>query len=294
MAEHTIGNTGALRGVIPQVPSADDMSRAHFTNPESLCAYVESIKNRHAGQAWDNASRFRGTRDIGHAIELCRQGWPEGAAQAARLRDKINAANPVRRKLNAWDIGGAYPSVPRALAGNPVHMRSMRNVQRNRTITLIHHMGAPAGIEPSAMCNKAAVMAAIVDAVESADFQVELIGVSLVNAGRFYHETAFTVKDAGAPMDIGRMAFALGHVSMLRRLIFACRSGEAFNHPIHGNMGATSEYSEAPNGAYILPSIRHCEGHFGTEELAATSGLRFFIDALAKQGCPAFPQQEAA
>ena len=250
-------------------------------------------------QAWTLSKRITGVDNMIEAFDMCRDGWPEGAARVARMRDRINTAHPIGPRLVHWDIAGAYPSVARALAGNPMNMRRLDSsrTRRKPVITIVHHMGGIASVAADTFTNKAAVMAAIIDAIEGADFQVELIAVSLTRGiadEKFAHETAFTVKEAGQPVDIGRLAFGVGHVAAFRRLVFATRSLNHANAPLTNSLGRTLDYAQRPEGVYVLPSLNTCESHFRSETEAETQGLAFFISQLAAQGCPAFPQLEAA
>jgi len=299
------GNDSGLRSLLPVITGKGKIqatvSHAHFTSPESLCQHVEAIKESDCWtrDAWDKDFKFNGTYDMEHAIRLCRTGWPEGADKASKLRDKINAANPTGPRLARWDVAGAYPSVARALSGNPMNMRRIDTaaLRRKPVLTIVHHMGGNTSILAATFQHKAAVVAAIIDAIESANFQVELIATSLSNQAdaHFFHETSFTVKQAGQSADIGKIAFSIGHTSAFRRLVFACRSGDAFNRPLQVTLGATTDYANKPDaGVYVLPSLASCAPMFENEQAAATTGLAFFIRKLQEQDCPAFPRQEAA
>lgn len=302
MSEHrTVGNNPALASTLPALWH-DVISHAHFSSPEALCAFVES---KPESSYWEDTAigddrKFTGTSSLQQALKLCRDGWPEGAARVAKLRDKIIASNPIAPRLSRWDVAGAYPSVARALSGNPMNMRRIDSAvtRRRPVLTIVHHMGGSSFIEADTFCNKAAVMAAIIDAIEGAGYSVELIAVSVSAATKnrepgnaFVHETAITVKEAGQSVDIGKLAFAVGHVAMFRRFAFACRTCDDFNKPLGGTLGHTVDYHEIPEGRFILPSLMKCEKHFETEATAATRGLNFFISELQKQGCPAFPSE---
>lgn len=298
----TIGDAPALAEHLPALPHTKQ-SFALFSSPEAISRYLAGITaaDKWANVAWDSAggdSSWYGTPSMPAAIDLCQNGWKAGTEQVARLRDKINAANPTGPRLIKWDIAGAYPSVPRALAGNPMNMRRMDNakLRRKPVITLLHQMNGLSHVKAEVFNNKAAAMAAIVDAIESAGFSVELIGVTLSDgsSGGFAHILAVTLKSAGQQVDIGSLAFSLGHAGMFRRFVFGVYCADRFNAPLGHGMGHTVEFPSLPNNAYMLPSANNCKAEFDNEQSTIAKGVPFLIKKLSEQGCPAFPQQQAA
>lgn len=293
-----VGNTTYARGdILPALRNPrDTISTAHFTSCEAMMRHVESRSRDDAWctDPWSQDVDFTGTIDMPHAFRLCENGWQEGAEMVSRLRDKIVATAPVGARMTRWDVGGAYPSVPRALAGNPMHMRRIDSsaIKRKPVITIVHHMGGTSNIEAKCFLNKAAVMAALVDVIEATGYQVEILAASVCRekSAKLTHETVFTVKEAGQPVDIGRLAFGLGHVAAFRRLVFSVRSLNEFNKPLTSALGTTTDYGERPDGIYVLPSLNTCSDAFRTESRAASHGLKRFIHELHTQGCPAFPE----
>lgn len=299
----TIGNNPSLADILPALPHGNQ-SHAYFDSPESLVSFVESHDRRNAWEntAWDAPITFAGNRDMPTTFRMVREGWPEGAAKIARMRDKIIVENPQRHEYARWYVAGAYPSVPRAVAGNPQHMRrkSFADTHKRPVITIAHHCGGTISVKPDTFSNKAAVVAAIIDVIEDSGYSVELIACS-ASANHatpisvaFVHETAVVVKRAGDSVDIGRMAFAIGHSGFFRRLVFACRGIDPFNKPLGSSLGVTCDYPEIPTGLYVLPSLNTCEDKFSTEQAAVTTGLNFYLDTLARQGCPCFANRLGA
>lgn len=307
MAKHkTIGDNPALSDVLPALPH-DTQSHAFFSTPEAMANYIEERTAIHTAwdkTAWDEergAGGFCGTPNMLAALKLCRDGWQDGATTVARIREKIMIENPQRAEYARWDVAGAYPSVARAVSGNPLHMRrkDFADTHKRPVLTIVHHCGGLAETQSTSFANKAAVVAAIVDVAEDAGYSVELIAVSAsarsADGPTFVHETAVIVKRAGDPVDVARLAFAVGHPSFFRRMVFALRGSDRFNAPLTCTLGRTCDYQQtAPQGVYMLPSIRGNEDKFNTEQAALTKGLSFYLDILAKQGCPPFQNRLAA
>lgn len=306
MAQHqTIerrGNAPSLDSSIPTPRGFKRVWLSYWETPEALASHVATMSPEDSGRwhkgAWTNSESFAGSKDMAHAIDLCRSGWPAGAKRAAKLRDQINAANPMGPRVVKWDVAGAVASVPRALAGNPLAMRRVDSarLRRRPVLTLLSDMSANGGVSASAITNRAAVVAAVVDAVEAAGFACEVVTFECSAANGTAQIVATTVKESSAPADIGRLAFALGHASFFRRLAWAAFTSDAFTSELGGGLGVATRIDEqAANaqGAYILPSAERAESSFKTESAAATDGLAYLIAALRKQDCPAFPRVDS-
>lgn len=274
-----------------------------FKSPESMCNWLEDRRS----QYWwfrdardDRDSTFRGTKSFDEALNLCRDGWPEGTERVANLRDRINAQNPIGHRIVRYDVAGSVPNVARMLAGNPMHMRRQDNsrLRRKPIITLVNNIGGYAGVAANTFVNKCAVVAALVDAIEGAGYSCHAIGISQTQThdSQFLSSNVVNIKSPSESVDIGRLAYALGHVAFFRRLGFSVRGADIDNKPLGQALGTTCDFPEgaAPEGVYILPSMQVNESMFTTEDKASTVGLQHFISELTKQGCPAFPNQQAA
>jgi hypothetical protein len=296
MAIKINGNAAELRAIVPARPYARQWLQ-FWDSPETFAAHVSTIDPAACWHdcAWNNDDN-RGTRSMPAAIELARTGWPEGAARAAKLRDRINAANPIGPRMVRWDVAGAVPSVPRALAGNPLSMRRIDSarLRRRPVLTLLSDMTCHWGIAGETLTNRSAVVAAIVDAIESAGFSAHVVGLAGVHRDDLFAQCAVTLKEPEQPADIGRLAFGLGHASMFRRLMFAAYVENTFTKNLGSCLGfpAPLPSIDLPDNTYVLPSVQEAEREFRTEESAATAGLQCLLAALRKQNCPAFPAAE--
>ncbi len=282
---------------LPVIGGVSEHVRGGFTTPEAFVRFVDETPkaNRwhNAGfQDNSNSPDFFGNVTFKEARDLLLNGWHDGATRAAKIRDKINANNPMGPRLVRYDVAGPIVHVGRYLSGNPLHMKRIdaAKMRRRPVLTIVSHFGAMADIEANAMLNRAGVVAAVVDAIEAAGYSCHLIAYTASLGSNISAETAVTLKEAGQPVDIARVAFGLGHPAMLRRLTFAWRCSTAACKPLGGGMGSTKyEGLKLPEGSYMIPSIGLLgEGNFATEERAATQGLDVILRALKSQGCPAF------
>jgi hypothetical protein len=290
---------GDAQDIVHILPSMPNPSQAWygFSSPDALMRHLQSKDDA----AWwcrdiieHGQEYFYGTASIEEAYALCRDGWQEGATRVASIRDKIVTSAPVQKRYARYAVAGAIPNVPRYLAGNPQHMLRLESASARQrpVITLVNHMGGPARIASQTFVNKCAVVAALVDVIEASGFSCHVLGVaqSSYDAKRDTHlcGVAVTVKNAGEHVDIGRMAFALGHVAMFRRLVLGVRASDAINKPLKSNLGATVDFQSRPDGIFMLPSMVANESFFDSEERAMTRGLEHFVSTLREQGCPAF------
>ncbi len=250
-------------------------------------------------------NRVRGNANMETAIKMAREGWKEGAENVENMRRRIEAANPTQKRLKQYSIAGSTPSVPRAVAGNIMNMRVPDEARSRKkpVITLVSNMSASCMVDAEQMTNRAAAVTAIIDKIESSGYSCEVIATATgSNDYRDYgreegESEGFTtaisvlVKRSDQPVDIVRLAFALGHASMFRRLVFADKGTYA------PELGCGLGYSNEPQvpkdedfdikGIYILPSANKNGRFFKDEETSMHEGLNFLMLALQKQGCPA-------
>lgn len=295
-----VGDALYLRDLIPEISGFNRVQLSYWSSPEALAAHVAAINPASCWErvAWKAGFDFTGTDIMYQALDMVRKGWPEGAARVAALRDKIVAIAPVQRRYVRYDIAGAIPNVPRYLAGNPQHMRRIDNaVARQRpVITLLSDISALASVRSNSMENRAAVVAAIVDVIEAAGYATELVAFASASKPGTHVITAASVKASHNTVDLAKIAFALGHPAMLRRLCFATRTGDTFTRELTQSLGRSTELpieGLSERKIYMIPSINSCEAKFADEGTASTAGLAHLISELAKQGCPAFASDQS-
>jgi hypothetical protein len=290
------GNAPELRDILPAVTGYQTQTWSCWQSPESCVDYLESHHDR-----WTDPNRScdmenAGGLSMAQAFETCRRGWPQGAERVARLRERINAARPQTPRLSRWDVAGAYPSVARHLAGNPLNMRRIDSskARRRPVLTLVNHMGGSYLIDQNCFTNKCAVVAAIVDAIEAAGFSCHVIGLGMATKGEHLCGSAYQVKAPGETVDTGRLAFALGHVAFFRRIGFDLLASDTTNRPLTRSFGRSTDFVERVPDVFVLPSMNENGPLFCSEDLAESRGLQYFIGELVRQGCPAFPTESVS
>jgi hypothetical protein len=277
-----------------------------WSSPEAFARYIGELKKEDAwnGSRWGasawatdgEAQQFTGTKNMGEALRLAQGNWKEGAEKVERMRNRIAASRPMSPKATKYGITGAVPSIPRAVAGNILNMKTPEsNISKRRpTITLISNMCVNWTVDQKTVCNRSAAVATIIDQVEAAGYSVEVISTALTTSGCFTAATSVLAKASHQPVDVIRLAFVLGHSSMFRRMVFAdweteptCQSlGMGLGSARDRDAKGTKEWAE--KSIYKVPSAEGYAKYFNTEEAAMTLGLDFLIHQLKEQGCPCF------
>jgi hypothetical protein len=267
---------------------------------ESFARYIEGLDQKKAwhDSGWEgHGEEFHGTKDMKEALHLAQNGWKEGVEKIDKLSNMIYALNPELKRPTAYGVAGSTPNVPRAIAGNPLNMRLVEpaSSRRRPVLTIVTNMSENCGVSKDRITNKAATIAAIVDQIEAKGFACEVIA-GAGSSGGFWAKsdysclTSVMVKEAHHPLDVARLAFGVGHSAMFRRLVFAdwgyeetARQGLGRGLGFAGEVSPSKEFAE--KHIYIIPVGAN---FFKDEKMSATKGIKWLIDRLARQGCPAF------
>lgn len=280
-------------GLVPAIAEsqAKTVSHAYFDSPNDMATYLKSVPTSEwYCDKYIGPQEFTDGIDLQGALKMERDGWKDGAGRANQIAGSIRVSMPAKRRVSTIGMAGAYPHIPRYLAGVPEHMTRPAMVRGRPVLTLVNHMGGKSGVPSQCFINRAAVIAAIVDAIEAAGYSLHLVGVSFSEEGSFAHETAVTIKEPGRHLDLSSVAYALGHVAFFRQLVFGVRFADAFNKPLTSGLGKTQDYltNQVTSGIYVLPSMNETHRSFLTEKGAKTDGLELMIAKLREQECPAF------
>lgn len=174
--------------------------------------------NGPVSQEWDLATGYA------KSVELARMGWPEGAKRAQGALKTLPTRSPAPDTKT--DFYGFRPHVPRYCAGAPDSMirhTTVAKVGAGRVLTLAVGLDANAGTNAKHMANFGVAVAQYVKQLEMNGTRVHLIGccVGYFKASGKRQAHSFTIKRADQPLDLGVVAFAMGHPAMLRRISFA-------------------------------------------------------------------------
>lgn len=285
-------NGDVLVDFLPPVPSGK-VSSAHFSSPSELYAFTQA-KGFKAGawcrDAWnENESAYGATLD--DVERFARDGWPEGAEKIAALRDVLIPDRPTGPRIVRYDVAGALPSVPRAIAGNPMNMRrvTVAPTARQPVLTLVQDMVAPWGADHRCFTASAVASCAIVDLLEGAGFRVEIVA-AFRSGNDMVGEVACRVKEAGDAVNLATLAFALGSPAFFRVFCFRVMHGHKAFEPLGSSLGRCRPFdaSKCPPGVYLLP------GPSVTSTKNPRDAMAMQIKSLRAQGCPGIPAEDEA
>jgi hypothetical protein len=163
---------------------------------------------------------FTGTPDYTTAMGLAAHGWTEGREKMVAGLSVLAAAEQ-RAPVSRLDVAGAYPIAAMAAAGDMQCMVDMGSETRSRAIhRLICNVSASGGTPADHIINRGVAICAMVDAIEAGDDRCEIFAHMAVSVSGDVLDILVELKAADQPLEIDRIAFALAHPSMLRRLMF--------------------------------------------------------------------------
>lgn len=167
---------------------------------------------------------FTGTASFDEAVSLASQGWPDGLRKMQLALDAVTASSTALGPAPAYflDVAGAYPIPAIAAAGDAFCMVNPAPLSdRVRPIIkLASSVATGAQASAAQIFNYGAGLVAIVDALETQGFSVELTSLRVVAWGDDRATIKTQIKGAGEAADLERLAFCLGHASYNRRIHF--------------------------------------------------------------------------
>lgn len=243
----------------------------------------------------EHSKEWSGTDTFKEAMELARNGWPEGLETIYSLTEKIKNFNGVLgsqvKKLSTYyDFGGDYADVDRYLTGIPEAMGNFDEeiVQgAGKIITIVLNLSASCGVSTQTMELRGATTAALIDVLEYCGRSCEVIitaGISASFGGSGGRELEYrcTVKRAGEALDIDRMAYALAHPACFRRLVFSLMEQE--NKDIRQGFNIGGSYgcpltSEEQGDIYI-----DCQSLYKEKIFKPENAVGWVLKQLKNQG----------
>ena len=194
-------------------------------------AYCQQPRQTGAGNASDRAGdiSFFGTPNLSAALALATNGWKEGADKAAKALASRRAATGEktsrRRSVTRYDVSGDDCDVARFCAGDIENMTETRRVMaKGKTVRRVNvALNFSSGVSGQSIMDYAVAVCAAVNRIEAGGQRVELwvkksIGATAGGLPVFAME--IRVKEAGSRMHPAALAFACGHPSFYRRLLF--------------------------------------------------------------------------
>lgn len=198
---------------------------------------------------------FSGTHNYAEADKLARYGWKEGREKMDKALSEAARTISMQAPPTQWlDVGGSFPLVPAAVAGDPMNMINIGDNQRAQrpVIRFLVNLSTSAAVTTETMTTRGAAILSWIDALENADLRCEL---TLCSGSKDYDGNVFDlsiiVKRAQEPLDIDRIAYALVHPSMFRRQIFAAIERTPFQNSMEHTYGTPADIEPETDQIYF-------------------------------------------
>lgn len=176
--------------------------------------------------------QFTGTRSYNEAVELARKGWPEGRNAMEMVRSEISTKiyQKIQKQEVYRDVAGAYVDVGAFLSGEPENMMEFHEVEKPgpRVVKLAIKGNYNCNLSKEKVNWWGVAVLALIDSLEYAGTRVEIDWVASIYNHKDQHTRSVTrcnIKQSDEALDVDRLAFMLGHPSMLRRLWFGVAEG---------------------------------------------------------------------
>lgn len=235
-------------------------------------------------------STWAGSASLDEASELATNGWADGIGRIVNLAERIS--EQVSRRIEAhgmelWEEGGEV-DVAAYLDGERACMWTWAEQDNKRPIVRVTvNIAAHSGITTEQYMFSGALAAALVDSLENAGRRVELQVHQTIAPYTGHRDNLLTVganlKDANDPVDLGAIAYAVAHPSMLRRTLFSVEE--------HAPKAYREAYGFSPGYGYGYPrnTPEHLRGdvHIDLREstdLDPEQAYTWILDRLREQG----------
>lgn len=208
-----------------------------FPSISAYAAFVQEIEN--SGKYWPKSKRsshihrgdYWASCDFDQALDRALDGgyWPEGAEQLQSINLAGQAGELIEQlndELILAPVGGAV-DIGEYLADGEECFYLMDSVEQAQTIVKIAVMNVcSSDTKASQVMNRGRAIMALVDALESRNFSVQLDVVDSFKWKKaVFPEYRTTIKQAGEPWAAGTVAYPLANASWGRRLGFRAAEG---------------------------------------------------------------------
>ncbi len=252
--------------------------------------FASTIESRIGETCWHEAStrtsswyaEFSQTGSLQDAVDLVRNGWPEGTQKLIDGLEAFDAGRMVSPVPTIeWDVAGECPDVAAYCAGIPEHMATQEfETEQSSPLVSISVNGAAAWrIDSSRIIRYGVMIASHVRALLQAGYSPRLDWCCALNGnGRKNYLMTVPLLERGETVDIDRIAFAIAHPSMLRRAMFAVAEIEGWRG-LGQSMGSVMNplpAEIADDYDVSLPGIGSLSAFMDTDENAKAAVSPYF------------------
>lgn len=191
---------------------------------------------------------FGDTVGMPDALTLARQGWVKGEKRvrdiSARLFNSVAAR--IGREEFVPDVTGLFFDVPSVVRGTPdawfdIEIREGEG-RANRHVHIIYNIAVSHSVPEAVIVARGSAVAALIELLEYGGCAVSLDVCDVAGGSHKTEPTWATfvrIKQAGQPLELARLAFAIAHPATPRRLFFSAMEHE--DAETRALLGATGE-----------------------------------------------------
>ena len=140
-------------------------SGATLVNKE-FGSFSDFVRDAARGPERPDPASWAGCGTLADAVDLARNGWPEGWRRMKALRDAIFAkmASQVQRDVVQFRIAGGAVNVGRFLSGRPdcfaarVRSNQVKDLRSRKVLRMVVNVGARASVSPDVFFARGAVI----------------------------------------------------------------------------------------------------------------------------------------
>lgn len=235
-----------------------------------------------SNSAMNGEASWAGSSTVETAISTARTGWPEGLEKIAKARRGLPGLTAPRSIIPCPTIAedGDEILVDRFLDGESDCWLDFPQVEKSvsgRIIPIIVNLAVSCGVDKSKIEERGALVVALVDALESAGYRVELTMCerwkAVYSSTPEFFQWSVILKKCEEPLEIDRLAFAMISPAMTRRIGFRLKDrtedGDFWAGQSQGTP-AELEESEIPEGTIHFPCLHL---HRAAQAMQTAKGL---------------------
>ena len=244
--------------------------------------------SRHESEAYespDRSMKWYNTSNFTEATQLLTHGWDAAAGKLAAKVKLTNATSTaVRSSKPAYGVVGSQASVPRYLQGIPTNMVSRQmTYAKQKVVTITKGIAYNWRWSPEAILAECVKALQIIQSMENGGQRVRLNVLWCISDRAGTHHTAckVCVKHPDERLNLSKMAFALAHPSMVRRMFFKWLETDTFTEY---DMG---DYYGRPSIQPIKDKVLGENEYYIPEEINDMDALIAQLTGTAKKPGPA-------
>lgn len=165
---------------------------------------------------------FAGTETYEQAVDLLKHGWDDGSIKIEKALKLIaKDVQPMKAKIQTYDVVGFQASVPRYLQGVPTNMINHKVIaKQQKVITIVKNINYMGNVSPDQIIAESIKAIQLVKKIEAMNYRINLDIISVSNTFKELHSIRIRIKSANERVNVSKLAFPLVHPSMLRRFEF--------------------------------------------------------------------------